>query len=421
LGDSLGPGRQLAFTVEYPSRFTGEFQVFVKDAQNRSEYGSLEFIETHDVRRSVTLSLHPSARVPPMGYQDPGFDPCRGIRQIGLKVSAQSDRVRGTGYRPFRGTVRVAKVRVTDVDRAAHPEPEVRPPAGRPPESLPVLTPAEFLAASGVDRPWPIAYGFSGPVTEAHRQELERTYAAVARLGCRFTRVYLGDYRTGLVFDGRGRVAGVEPEFLEYLDVLAEVANRHGLTVMVSLTDNTLADGRGLDAVEFIREGEPSERFINHVLVAFVKRLKDRRVIWDVFNEPENVTAVPLREVQRYVDRVLAAGRRAAAGARFTVVSRSRPEIDYWRGRGLDLYSHNLFTERALEEALAGPHALNAPVMVAEMAPGLASEASLTALREAGYAGVGLWGWGTRDKYEWAAEDLGRIVKPLIRAAAIKP
>ena len=31
LGDSLGKGRQLAFNVEYSSRFTGEFQAFVKD------------------------------------------------------------------------------------------------------------------------------------------------------------------------------------------------------------------------------------------------------------------------------------------------------------------------------------------------------------------------------------------------------
>src|SRR5262249_14942420 len=125
LGDSIGSGRQLAFTVEYPSRFTGEFQAFVKDGQHRCEYGSLAFIESHDVHRAVTVSLAPSVRVPPMGYQDKGFDPSSGIRQIGLKISAQSDRVRGTRYRPFRGTIRVAKVRVTDLDRDA--EPEIRP------------------------------------------------------------------------------------------------------------------------------------------------------------------------------------------------------------------------------------------------------------------------------------------------------
>jgi cellulose synthase/poly-beta-1,6-N-acetylglucosamine synthase-like glycosyltransferase/Leucine-rich repeat (LRR) protein len=418
LGDSLRAGRRLSFDLEYPTRFTGEFQAFVRDGQGRSEYGSMEFVEGHDGRRAATVSLIPDVRVPPMGYQDEGFDPTRGIRQIGFKVSAQSDRVRGAGYRPFRGTVRVAKVRVADVDRAAHPEPEVWPPDEHRQRPLSPVTAAEFRAASGVDRPWPLGYGFSGPVTAAHVDELDRTYAAIARLGCRFTRVYVGDYRTGLVFDGQGRVAGVEPDFLAYLDRLAEVANRHGVTVMFSLTDNTLADGRGLEGVEWIRAGKPSESFVTNVVVPFVQRLKGRRVIWDVFNEPENVTALPLREVQGYVDRVLAAGRRADPDARFTVVSRSREDVIYWQGRGLDLYSHNVFTERSLAEALAAPRVLDAPIMVAEMAPELASAKNMNALRDAGYFGVGIWGWGTGDKYDWDVGDLGRIAGPLVRTDA---
>src|SRR5262245_33609858 len=190
---------------------------------------------------------------------------------------------------------------------------------------------------------------------------------------------------------------------------------------MVSLTDNTLAHSRGLEGVEYIRAGEASEYFVNNALAGFVKKLQGRRVIWDVFNEPENVTAVPLREVQGYVGRVLAAGRRADPAARFTVVSRSRPELAYWQGRGLDLYSHNVFTGRALAEALTAPRALDAPVMVAELAPGLATAANLNALRQAGYAGVGVWGWGTRDKYQWGADDLGRVAGPLTGIAGTGP
>ncbi len=51
--------------------------------------------------------------------------------------------------------------------------------------------------------------------------------------------------------------------------------------------------------------------------------------------------------------------------------------------------------------------------MVAEMAPQLASSKNLDALREAGYEGIGIWGWETRDKYEWPEQDLDRIVQPL--------
>lgn len=417
LGDSLGSSRELTLDVEYPARFTGEFQAFVKDRRHRSEYGSMEFIESHDARRAVTVSLIPDLRVPAMGYQDNGFDPHHGIRQIGLKISAQSDRVRGASYRPFRGTVRVTKVRIHDVDRDAHREPEIRPPAKNKLQTLPSVTAQEFLAASGVDRPWPLGYGFSGPVTAEHLAELERTYAASARLGCSFTRVYVGDYRTGLVVDGNGKTSGVEPAFLDYLDQLAAVANRHGITVMFSLTDNTIADGRGLESVDFIREGGASELFVQNVLAEFVKGLSEREVIWDIFNEPENVTAVPLRDVQRYVDRVLIAGRRADPDARFTVVSRSRPEIVYWQGRGLDLYSHNLFTARSVDEAISGPRALDAEIMVAEMAPDLVSKTNLRALREAGYSGVGIWGWGTEDKYAWDADDLERVTGPLVQNA----
>jgi len=414
LGSSLGRGRQLAFNVEYPSRFTGEFQAFVKDRQGRSEYGSWHVIESHDISRPVTVALVPGVRLPAMGYQDKGFDPAVGIRHIGLKISAQSDRVAGARYRPFRGTIRIASVRITNIDRDALPDPEIRP-SEHERQPLPILTAEEFLAGSGVDRPWPLGYAFSGPVTAVHKEELERTYSALARQGCRFTRVYVGDYRTGLVFDRKGMVSGVEPEFLDCLDQVAAIANRYGVTVMFSLTDNNMVNGRRADSIAFLREGEASESFVNNVLVQLVNKLKGRQVIWDVFNEPENVTTMPLRDIQRYVDRVLAAGRRADPHARFTVVSRSRPEIVYWQGRGLDLYSHNIFTDRALEEALAEPRVLEAPIVVAEMAPGLASPKSWNALREAGYAGIGIWGWGTRDKYEWQEGDLERIIRPLVR------
>ncbi|MGH7134689.1 MAG: hypothetical protein ACREHD_03055, partial [Pirellulales bacterium] len=187
----------------------------------------------------------------------------------------------------------------------------------------------------------------------------------------------------------------------------------HGVTVMFSLTDNAMVNGRQTGRIELVREGEASEAFVERVLVEFVKKLKDRQVVWDIFNEPENVTTLPLREIQHYVDRVLAAVRRADPQARCTVISRSRPEIVYWQGRGLDLYGHNIFTQRSLEESLAEPRSLDAPIMVAEMAPELASAKNLDALREAGYGGVGIWGWGTRDKYEWFEGDLQRIVQPL--------
>ncbi|MGH7137537.1 MAG: glycosyltransferase, partial [Pirellulales bacterium] len=152
LGDSLGRGRLLSFNVEYSSRFTGELQAFVKDRRGRSEYGSMQIIESHDVPRPIPVALVPGVRMPAMGYQDKGFDPAAGIGRLGLKISAQSDRVRGAGYRPFRGTIRIAGVRIADAERGALAEPEIRP-TGQQRQPLPVLPSDEFLAASGVDRP----------------------------------------------------------------------------------------------------------------------------------------------------------------------------------------------------------------------------------------------------------------------------
>ena len=410
LGESMDSRKEIVFDLEYPARFTGEFQAFAIDANHHSEYGTFEIVESYDVRRTATVSLVPSNRVPPMGYKHPDFNLDEGIRQIGLKISAQSDRVRGAGYRPFRGTITVTGVRVRDIDRGSRPEPEIRNPV--PADPLEPIPAQKFVAGSGLDLPWPLGYGFSGPVTESHVEKLHRCYEAIERLGCTFTRVYIGDYRTGLLLDGEGNITGVDPAFVEYVDRVADVANQHGVTVMFSLTDNTMADGRGFESVELIADRRISQRFIDHVLVRFIGELKDRDVVWDVFNEPENVTGIPLREVQRYVDRVLAAGRAADPDARFTVVSRSRPEVVYWQGRGLDLYSHNIFTKRAVTESVSAPRHLDAPIMVAEIAPELATAENLAALRAAGYSGVGIWGWETGDKYEWQLDEVDRIAEP---------
>jgi hypothetical protein len=411
LGEDLAKGREVRFHVIHPQGFSGELQAFVSGPGGRGQYGSRVHVERHDTARESTVALSPSRLTPPMGYSDPDFDPGAGIGRIGLKVSAQSDRVRRQGYRPFRGHVTIASVRVADGAPAR--EPEIRAIRGRVCPAQPARV-EEFLASSGVDRPWPFGYGFSGPVTEAHREELERTYVAMARLGLGFTRVYAGDYRTGLIFDEEGAVSGIEAPFLDTLDMLAGEANRRGITVMLALMDNTVADGKGIEHRELIADPEASERFVRNAIVPIVTRLERRQVIFDLFNEPENVTMIPLAVVQEYVDRAVRGIRAAVPEARLTVVSRSRGELIYWRGRGLDSLAHNVFDERTLLAAVAGAgsHELDLPLLIAEMDPAMATPRVLDALRLAGYRGVGLWGWGTEDKYAWGAEDLERITVP---------
>ena len=418
LGTSLSDSQELVFDIAYPRHFSGELQAFVSDSAGKSQYGTISFVERHDALRRVRVGIAPGPLTPPMGYTDPDFDAQRPIRRVGLKLSAQSDRVRGRGYRPFRGELRVADVRV--VSRHDSGSPEIRSiPADRIHRPEPASW-EDFLASSGADRPWPLGYAFSGPISAEQGNTLDQTYAALHRHGLGFTRVYIGDYRTGLVFDGSGSVTSIEPQFLEYLDTLAETANRHGITVMFSLMDNTMLDHKGVEFPQFVVHRNESNRFIERILVPIVERLAERQVIWDLFNEPENVTGAGLSEVQDFVDRALTVLRTSDATAKFTVVSRSAHELVYWRGRGLDILSHNVFDQLGLAsaETLTETTELDAPILIAEMDPGLATVEALEALRRAGYRGVGLWGWETGDKYNWSADELEQIISPLARARA---
>ena len=405
--------REVLFDVVLPRAFAGELQAFVVDAAGKNQYGTATFVERHDVERHRRVALAPGRRTPPMGYTDPQFDAARPMRRIGLKVSAQSDRVRGANFRPFRGELLLTGVQV--LDRAVIMEPETRVVPANDLEVPSPVPPAEFVSASGADQPWPLGYAFSGPLSGEAQARLERHYSLLAGHGLGFTRVYIGDYRTGLTYESDGRILGIEPQFLDYLNRLVTAANKHGITVMLSVMDNTALDAKGVEQPELILDDEVSGSFVTHAIVPMVQQLRERRVIWDLFNEPENVSGAPLYRVQQFVDRSVAAIRAAVPEARLTVVSRSVAELGYWRGRGLDLLSHNIFDRVELAKAMRGlqHYVLDAPVMVAEMDPELAVAEALEALRWGGYRGVGLWGWRTADKYDWDTGDLDRVSAPL--------
>ncbi|MGK0188061.1 MAG: hypothetical protein ACI9R3_003853 [Verrucomicrobiales bacterium] len=144
---------------------------------------------------------------------------------------------------------------------------------------------------------------------------------------------------------------------------------------MFSLMDNTLLDGKGVEFPQFVFDRKESDRFIARVLAPVVEKLAERQVIWDLFNEPENVTGAELHVVQDFVDRALAVLPKSDADAKFTVVSRSARELVYWRGRGLDVLSHNIFDQPGLASAVnhTATAELDAPVWIAEMAPELAT------------------------------------------------
>ena len=61
-------------------------QVFVKDKEWKSEYGTWWNIDPADVNSWQQITLTPSKSAPPSGYMDSEFDPTQ-IRVVGVKIA----------------------------------------------------------------------------------------------------------------------------------------------------------------------------------------------------------------------------------------------------------------------------------------------------------------------------------------------
>ncbi len=116
---------------------------------------------------------------------------------------------------------------------------------------------------------------------------------------------------------------------------------------------------------------------------------------WDVFNEPENATAIGIADLQDFVREAAARIHRLTGGAaRMTMGAKTfTSNLEYWQGLGLDLYQFHSYEKDRGTDPLGldpGRFGLDAPVLLGEAEPGSVSE-SLAAARAAGLVGVLFW------------------------------
>lgn len=239
---------------------------------------------------------------------------------------------------------------------------------------------------------------------------LERELAAVAADGMKLIRVPLfADLRGDVVRrGGRGRlrVRGFADEggarWRADLRALFDTAQAHGLRVIPVLFSFELGDGVADDwgTGEWpsdITDPIARQALLDVVVVEVIKEFGTHPAVmaWDVFNEPENATAIGIADLQDFVREAAARIHRLTGGAALVTLGAKTftSNLEYWQGLGLDLYQFHSYEKDRGTDPLGldpGRFGLDAPVLLGEAEPDSVSE-SLAAARAAGLVGVLFW------------------------------
>jgi len=305
-------GRLIEVKIEIPADFVGPqhspngCQVFVKDTQWRSQYGTWKNCTGSG---TVTVRLQPSTVNPDGGETTPGFDPTQ-IREIGVKIAINSN-----STHQYKGTISICKIEVT---------PSL--PFYSPPE-LPGDQPLPFVTAgSPVDikadgfyiknNKWFIVGGNWRPI------EYRQNFGATAwypkgngvsihpgLVGTRlewfrqagFTLVRIGLLDDGAsMFDRQGEVVGYNDIFKNDVSKFLELATQYHVKVEFVLVDFLMAgkeeecNGVWLKGRrEVIENPQVRQQFIKDFLEPFLNDFGNHPVLFgfDIINEPEWIIA----------------------------------------------------------------------------------------------------------------------------------
>jgi hypothetical protein len=301
-------GRLIQAEIQIPEDFVGPSnapngcQVFVKDTEWRSQYGTWENCTKEGI---VRAELQPSTETPIWGFTTPGFDP-KNIRIIGIKIA-----INAQSTHQFKGTIKVLNIDVTP------PLPFYSAPALPPGQPMPFVTADSEveIKSDGFyigDNKW-FAGGGNWRLIE-YRQNFGATAwfpkgngislhpgYVTTKLGW-FRQAGVTLVRVGLLDDGAsmldryGNVVGYDNIFRNDVTTFLNLAAQCHVKVEFALVDFLIAGKEELcndvwlkGRREVIEDPQVRQKFIKNFLEPFLSEFGDEPVVFgfDIINQPE--------------------------------------------------------------------------------------------------------------------------------------
>jgi hypothetical protein len=292
---------------------------------------------------------------------------------------------------------------------------------------------ADFFLA--VNYPW-LAYGadfgrspwgYAGVALPQTRDAVADDFARIRAAGPSVVRWFLlCDGRSGIRYEN-GVPAGPDESLFPDVAAALEVASQSNLRICFSLfdflwlevpddTSRAIAAGPVFPGRGALQFAGGREALLRNILVPLLREFRAHPGLasWEIVNEPEwaipefqrsRKAALPLADARAFFAEVAEAIREESGGVSSTLGSARLEWVRAWSEIGLDLLEAHYYPELerdqrlSLPQQLAGLGDLPAPLWLGELpaadpgAPDYSLEAALTACRDAGLAGAGIWRW----------------------------
>jgi hypothetical protein len=271
--------------------------------------------------------------------------------------------------------------------------------------------------------PW----GYSGVALQQNREAVAADFAVIRASGVSVVRWFLlCDGRSGIHYENEIPVA---PDDLLFTDVAAalELASQSRLRICFSLFDfiwlETPAEARPSAAANPIFPGRQALQFaggrealLQRVLIPLFREFRSHPALlaWEVVNEPEWAipefqrspkAALPFAGARAFFAEIAQAIHEESGGVLTTLGSARLQWFRAWNEIGLDMVQAHYYPQLerdqplSLSAQLAGLENLPQPLWLGELpandpaTPAYSLHAALTACRQAGLAGAGVWRW----------------------------
>lgn len=262
--------------------------------------------------------------------------------------------------------------------------------------------------------------GVSSPVTAA---AVDADFAEMAKQGIAVVRWFLfTDGRAGLIFDGHGRVIGLDHRVFDDIDAAVAIAKKHNIQLLFVLLDfkffekKLFASGVQLGGHADAISDTNRQSFLDNALKPLFMRYANESTIvaWEVVNEPEwaiNLSGfgadrqkVKLQLMQKFVGEVVEYIHQYSRQLA-TLGSAKRSWLRFWTASKLDFYQFHYYPFMELRNPINYPAdklALDKPCILGEFGTKNAKysvDQYLEIASRNGYAAAFPWSFRATDKY----------------------